>query len=575
MAEVLRFEDFELDRGTYQLRRGGRIIHLERIPLDLLFLLAAKRDQLVTREEILDQVWGKGVFVDAANSINGAVRKLRRALDDDPEAPRFIATVPAKGYRFVAPVLVPNGELKADQESAQPAPVIDASPVSQVEAKRKNRSAIGLLAAGVVIAATLALTRYAGLRLPSAAVTPQGRPAALPRLHMPSIAVLPFANLSGDPRQDYFSDGITDELITRLAQQPDLFVIARASSFAFRNKAITLQELGRLLGVRYVLEGSIRRTGNRVRITAQLADTSGGADLWAEQFDSPLPDIFAVQDVVVRKIVNTVDPQIDLQEEGIAVRQGTQNLEAYDYFLRGVMYHLGTYKHSSNKNDDTRALEMYEKALKLDPQYIDAYVQIGAVCFQDWIFGWSRDPRTLERGLESERKALALNDDNALAHAILGRLLTFKGENEEAIAEVERAVALAPFFATVQYFAAETLNFSGKPDKAMRIARNAMRLDPVNADLYEIQVGIAYEMQRRFGEALPALKRALAAYPANIGIQVCIIVCDVELGMIEQAKTEAAGILRRSPQFSFERGPSPKFPELPRWIADLRKAGLT
>jgi DNA-binding winged helix-turn-helix (wHTH) protein len=268
--EVFRFVDFELDRGIYELRRAGRRVRLQRLPLELLFLLVECRGQLVTREEILARIWGKGVFVDSENSINTAVRKIRRALNDDADEPRFVVTVPAKGYRFVAAVSLPNGEssgLHPSQNSINgdelataelPAEADDAVARIGVEKQPVGKKywlnvllSIGL----VLIVAAAMLAPHLGLRPPAS--------PALPLPDKPSIAVLPFTNMSEDHEQEYFSDGITDDLITALSRLPDLLVIARTSTFTYKGKAAKVQEVSRELGVKYILEGSVHKAGTR------------------------------------------------------------------------------------------------------------------------------------------------------------------------------------------------------------------------------------------------------------------------------------------------------------------------
>src|SRR6266481_5142182 len=276
--EIFRFEDFELDR--YQLHRAGLPVRLQRLPLELLYFLVERRGELVTREEIIERLWGKSVFVDSENSINTAVRKIRRALNDDADAPRFLITVPAQGYRFVAPI---------------------------------------------------------SLRPPTPSVGIYEMPSPLPFRDKPSIAVLPFTNMSSDHDQEYFSDGITDDLITALSRLPGVFVVARSSTFTYKGKAAKVQDIGRELGVAYVLEGSVRKSDNKLRVTAQLVETTGGNHLWAERDDRPLKDIFAVQDEIVQKIVTTLKLQLTLEEQGWVSRKRTDNLEAYDYYLRGLV----------------------------------------------------------------------------------------------------------------------------------------------------------------------------------------------------------------------------------------------
>src|SRR5216683_2456293 len=312
-AEIFRFADFELDRSAYQLRRAGTSVHLQRIPFQLLSLLVERRGQLVSREEILEYIWGKGVFVDSENAIRTAVRKIRRALNDDADAPRFIITVPTRGYRFAAPM---------------------------------------------------------SLRPPTPSVGIYDMPSPFPFRDKPSIAVLPFTNMSDDRDQEYFSDGITDDLITALSRLPGVFVIARSSTFTYKGKAAKVQDIGRDLGVAYLLEGSVRKSDNKLRITAQLVETTSGNHLWAERYDRPLKDIFAVQDEIVQKIVTTLKLQFTLEQQGRISRKRTDNLEAYDYYLRGLV------ALNLTKEGNAQARQQWEKAVTLDPEYAEAYAQL-------------------------------------------------------------------------------------------------------------------------------------------------------------------------------------------------------
>jgi TolB-like protein len=359
-AEIFRFEDFELDLSAYELRRGGTALHLQRIPFQLLSLLVERRGQLVTREEILGRVWGKGVFVDNENSINTAVRKIRRTLNDVADAPRFIITVPTRGYRFAAPI---------------------------------------------------------ALRPPTPSVGIYDVPSPLPLPDKPSIAVLPFTNMSGDRDQEYFSDGITDDLITALSRLPGVFVVARASTFTYKGKAAKVQDIGRDLGVAYLLEGSVRKSDNKLRITAQLVDTTSGNHLWAERYDRPLEDIFALQDEIVQKIVTTLKLQLTLEQRGFVARKRTDNLEAYDYYLRGLDYSV-----TFTKEGNAQSRQLWEKAVALDPEYAEAYAQLGRTYLFEWAYHWSADPQTPKRAFELARKALALDDSLPMAHSRLGML---------------------------------------------------------------------------------------------------------------------------------------------------------
>jgi len=330
-TEIRRFEDYELDQSVHELRRNGRVVHLERIPFEFLCLLVERSGQMVTRGEILERVWGKGVFIDSESSINTAVRKIRLALNDDSDPPQFVVTIPAKGYHFMASVHTPRGELKANSESVHPA--AGALMGSTHESIHKYSQIGAWSVAGLaIIAVAILLVRYQWLQPPkrSAAITLVRRSVRkLP--DKPSVAVLPFVNLSGDAEQDYLIDGITDDLINALSRLTNIFVIGRTSSFTYKGRAVKSQEVGRELGVKYLLEGSVRRAGDNVRVNTQLVDAATGGQLWAERYDRSLRDIFALQDEIVQKIVSTLGRQLKLLEREDAGTKvhGTLNPETY------------------------------------------------------------------------------------------------------------------------------------------------------------------------------------------------------------------------------------------------------
>ena len=220
--------------------------------------------------------------------------------------------------------------------------------------------------------------------------------------------------MSKDPEQDYFSDGITEVLTADLSRISSLFVIARNSAFTYKGKAVNMQDVGKEMGVRYVLEGSVQKAEQQVRITVQLIDTTTGDHLWSQRYDRPLQDIFALQDEIVQKIVTTLKLQLTLQEQGYIVRKHTDNLEAYDAFLRGVEYYW-----RFTKEANAQARQLFEKAIALDPQYAEAYAWLGWTYWMEWVLRWSADPQTLERALALAQQALALDDSLPVAHSLL------------------------------------------------------------------------------------------------------------------------------------------------------------
>jgi adenylate cyclase len=254
------------------------------------------------------------------------------------------------------------------------------------------------------------------VRPPSpAGMVPAVQAAGLALPDKPSIAVLPFANMSGDPEQEYFSDGMTEDLITDLSKLSGLFVIARNSVFTYKGKAVKSEQVSRELGVRYVLEGSVRKAGDRVRITAQLVEATTGYPRWAERYDRPLQEIFALQDEIRQKIVMALKVQLTQEEQARLRRFPTHNLEAYDALLRGLEY-----ANPSTQEANAQARQLFESAITLDPQYAAASALLGSTYLWDWIFQWSQDPQTLERAFALAQKAVALNDSLPVAHRVLG-----------------------------------------------------------------------------------------------------------------------------------------------------------
>jgi adenylate cyclase len=386
--------------------------------------------------------------------------------------------------------------------------------------------------------------------------------------------VLPFTNMSGDSQQEYFSDGITNDLITDLARGPNIFVIDRASSFSYKGKPVKVQDVSRELGVKYLLEGGVQKTDDQVRISVQLVDATTGAELWAERYNRSLRDIFSLQDEIVRRIVTTLNLKLTLWERyGVLVSKTTDNVEAYDDFLRGVEY-----SQTFTKNDNEKARQMFQKAVELDPKYADAYGRLGYTYWGDWVFQWNHDPHALDRAFQLEQRAIALDDSVSDAHARLGEIYLFKRDYEQATAEAKRAVALNPNSAFGCLTLALIMGSTGKPAEVLALAEKAMRLDPRHRDSYLLEEGWAYRMMGRYEEAIPRFKQFLASYPNGLYGHLHLIVSYVELGREDEARAEAAEVLRISPKFSLDSAkllnPQKDQTVANRFYADLRRAGL-
>ncbi len=394
---------------------------------------------------------------------------------------------------------------------------------------------------------------------------------------IPSIAVLPFTNLSGDPGQEYFSDGLTDNLITSLSRLPGVFVIARNSTFFYKGKAIPVRQLGRELGVRTILQGSVLRAAGRIRINVQLADAANGANVWAQRFDQPFEDIFTVQDDIVRKIATTLGSFFKLDSLKVPYKGGaarpTDSIEAFDYLLRGAEYYWRL-----TKEGNAKARELYQKAIQLDPRYADAYANLG------WTYNWSvtnqwtLSPRAeLKRADELAQKALALDDSNLLAWGLLTRDDGLERRFDQAVADGKRAVALNPNYAMGYMFLGEAENSDSMPEEAIRKFQKAIRVVPESQDFYAFDIGFADLSMGRNRDATLLLEKFAAIYPNNLYIHLGLSVAYTELGRDREARAQAAEVLRLNPEFKI--WPPEKFPSKDlaywKWVcADLRKAGL-
>jgi adenylate cyclase len=417
--------------------------------------------------------------------------------------------------------------------------------VSRKYMRRGVFSLAGLALVGVVIV----FVQHLSLRPPTttASIPPAQKPA-LPLPNIPSIAVLPFTNMSGDREQEYFSDGMTDDIITALSRLPGLFVIDRNSACTYKGKPVEAEQVSRELGVHYVLEGSVRKEANQVRITAQLVDATTDYEIWAERYDRPLQDIFALQDEIVRKIVTTLKLQLTLQEQGVLVHKTTENLDAYDDLLRG-MESLG----SGTKDANMTARQMFERAVALDPQYASAYASIGLTYLIDWESQWNTDPKILGQANELAQKAVALDDSLPAAHDILGDIYLFKRQHDQAIAEAERAIALDPNRADGYVDLALILRFSGRAEEALESVNKAMRLNPHYPAYYLQVLGQAYCQVGRYEDAITAQKGALSRNPNLWVSHICLAARYSMAGRDEAARAQIKELLRLNPNFSFDR----------------------
>jgi adenylate cyclase len=381
--------------------------------------------------------------------------------------------------------------------------------VQRLKLSRRLRPVHSVGAVGLVlIAGTFLSTRYFFAPAPTTQYGVRNTQASLSLPDKPSIIVLPFDNLSKDPNQEHFSDGITEDITADLSKISGFFVIARNSAFTYKGKAVKVQDVSREMGVRYVLEGSVRKLEEQVRITAQLIDGPSGGHVWAERYDRPLQDIFAVQDEIVQQLVATLGVEMQEAELERVRRMPTANLSAYDFLLRAQEH----FRHLT-KEENAQARQLLERAIALDPQYASAYAGLSSTYWRDSF--WSPDPQNHERALALAQQAMALDDTLPTAHIALGAAYLLKNQYEPAVAEFERAIALDPNSADSYVLLGNALNWAGRPAEAIGWAEKAMRLQPRHPFWYAFQLGKAYRLTGRYGEAVTAQQQAVLRNPKN------------------------------------------------------------
>ena len=398
--------------------------------------------------------------------------------------------------------------------------------------------------------------------------------AALPLPKKPSIAVLPFENMSGDPEQAYFADGISEDIITDLSKVSGLFVIARNSSFTYKGRAVNIPDVARDLGVKYVLEGSVRKGGNRVRITAQLIDGREGGHLWAERYDRDLEDIFAVQDEITRTIVEALKIRLTDAEQSRVGTAGAPNIEAYDYTLRGrdLFYRF-------TPADNIEAQKLFERAIALDETFALAYSGLAFAKFVQYTNGWSgADETTLEDGFQLASKAVRLAPADPIAHRNLGLGYTWKKDVNRGIVEMDKAIDLDPNFSEAHAGRGYVLSFADRPDEAVAGLQTAMRLNPMYPDIWLHFMGHAEFMRGDYEAAVAPLQRRIRLRPETDISRVLLASALGHLGRPEEAQAAWAEVMKINPDYSIERKgrvlPYKNPADWNRFLDGLRKAGL-
>jgi len=390
----------------------------------------------------------------------------------------------------------------------------------------------------------------------------------------PSIAVLPFVNMSDDPKQEYFSDGITEEIITALSKTPKLFVIARNSTFTYKGKPTKVQQVGRELGVKYVLEGSVRKAENKVRVTAQLVDAQSGNHLWAERYDRDLKDIFAIQDEITMKVIKALQVKLTEGEQARITAWGTDNFDAYAKSLKGIEY-----GRRFNKEGNLLQRKMAEEVIALDPGYPQGYRLLGSTHMMDVWLGLTKSPRkSLAEAVRLYQKVIAMHPSAAVTRGLLGIVYTMMRQHEKGIAELEKAIALNPNVADNHAYSGFVLHLNGRHKEALVEIKKAIRLNPFPPNIYFLYLGHAYMYEGMHDESIAAYKKALRVEPNNLFTRLRLAAAYSLLGREEEAHAEAAEVLRINPKFSLEHFsktiPFKNQADTEHLINALRKAGL-
>ncbi|NWB98664.1 winged helix-turn-helix domain-containing protein [Pseudomonas gingeri] len=524
---LLVFDECVLDLDRRELLRASQVIATAPQVFDLLVYLAHSRERVVSRDDLINAIWGGRIV--SESTLASHINAVRKAVGDNGQQQSVIRTVARKGFRFIAEVR----EVKSLEDCGL--------------SGSESASAV-----------------QAGASAP-----------ALPA--KPSIAVLPFVNLSGDLEQDHLADGVVGDIIAALSQYRWLFVVARNSCFTYKGRAVDVKQVGRELGVRYVLEGSWRKAGERVRITGQLIDAISGELHWAGRFEGVLGDIFELQDQITESVVGAIAPQLERAEIERARRKPTESLDAYDYYLRAMAkFHHGT------KESIDQAVPLFHKAIEFDPEFASAYAMAA------WCRSWRKanrwmtdDPLEIAEAIRLARRAVELDKGDAVALTRSGHTLSYlAGDHQGGIALLDRALMLNPNLAAAWYLGAFLRLWQGETDAAIEYFTHAMRLSPLDPELYRMQAGmaVAHLFVERFDTASSLAEKAFRDLPSFLLAAVILAASHALAGRMSDAQNAMAHVRQLDPTLRLsnltEWLPIQRPENLATLVDGLRKAGL-
>lgn len=526
------FEDYILDPERRELSHRSVVVSIGPQVFDLLLHLVQNRDRVVSKDDLLQAVWGGRIV--SESTVTSHINAVRKAICDTGDAQRLVRTVARKGFRFV-------GEVSE-------APATDGENVAAARAEDGAHP-----------------------------IPPDSSVHDRPVPDRPSIAVLPFHNLSNDPEQEYFADGVVEDIITALSRIRWLMVIARNSSFVYKKQAVDMKEVGRALGVRYVLEGSMRKEGNKVRITGQLIDATSGTHLWAERFEGSLDDIFELQDLITEDVVGAIAPRLEQAEIERAKRKPTDSLDAYDYYLRGMAR-----LHNGSRQSVDEALTLFYKAIALDPDYASAFAMAAWCHFWRKVNGWMVDrDREIAEGVRLARMAVQLGRDDAVALTRGGHALAhLAGEIDGGIALLDRALLLNPSLAPAWFLGGFLRALNGETDGAIVHFEHAVRLSPLDAEMFRMQAGtaLAHFFAGRFDSAASWAERAARSLPSFLMAIGIVAASQAKAGRLEEARATMQRLRELDPSLRLsglrDWLPIQREQDLKAFAEGLRLAGL-
>ncbi len=479
------------------------------------------------------------------------------------------------GYAYLGEQTVKNIALPVRVYKILMEPEAAGKVIGEKKTKPKTwqRQVTVLVVVLIVIAAAIAIWKF--YIHPSSPIEVASKEKmAFPLPDKPSIAVLPFTNMSGDPKEDYFSDGITEEIITALSKVPYLFVIARNSTFTYKGKPVKVKQVSEELGVRYVLEGSVRKEESKVRITAQLIDALTGHHLWADRYDRDLKDIFALQDEITMKIITAMQVKLTVGELANLWAKGTNNLDAYLKYMEAFTNYL-----RQTKEGNALGKKLAEEVVAMDPKYPRGYVLLAQIYLWDILLGTTESPEnSLTKAMEFAEKAIALDNSESTAHGVMGSIYLMSGQHEKAVKQVERAIFLNPNDASNLIRLGFVLLNSGRPEEAISALKNHRRLNPIPFQHYYLQLVTAYRLAGQYKEAAETGKEALQHVPNNINIYLQLAAAYSMMGQEEEARAAATEVMKINPKFSLEWYAKTIYfknqKDIDKTIDALRKAGL-